>query len=57
MYTEYSERKGTLETYNDEHTSETQDSRTTKKKTYEKEKHKNETKVIKVNYILLVCIA
>jgi hypothetical protein len=30
-----SEREGTLETYNHEHTIKTQDSRTTKKKKYE----------------------
>jgi hypothetical protein len=53
----YSERKGTFYTYNHEHTGETQDSLTTKrkKKIYMKSKNnKNETKVIKVNYIWLV---
>jgi hypothetical protein len=35
ILTEYSERKGTLETYNQEHTSKTQNGRTTKKKKYE----------------------
>jgi hypothetical protein len=55
----YTERKGTLQTYNQEHTSKTQDGRTTKKKIHMKRKNiKNESNRSKlhliVNYIWLV---
>jgi hypothetical protein len=46
------ERKGTLETYNHEHTSKTHDSRNTKNEKNMKTKNiKNGTKIKEVNYI------